>query len=43
MVLIVGVGWIGFGQRLDQPGVVGIGLILAGVLVLNLSGMMSPD
>lgn len=36
MVMIVGVGWIGFGQRLDQPAVFGIALILAGVVVLNL-------
>ena len=42
MVLIVAVGWIGFGQRLDQPGVLGVGLILAGVLVLNLSGALTP-
>lgn len=36
MVMIVAVGWIGFGQRLDQPAVFGIALILAGVVVLNL-------
>ncbi len=36
IVLIVGVGWIGFGQRLDQPAVIGVALILAGVVVLNL-------
>ncbi len=36
MVMIVAVGWLGFGQRLDQPALIGIGLILAGVLILNL-------
>ena len=36
MVMIVAVGWLGFGQRLDQPALVGIVLILAGVVVLNL-------
>ena len=36
MVLIVAVGWVGFGQRLDQPALLGIGLIVAGVAVLNL-------
>lgn len=36
MVLIVAVGWIGFGQRLDQPALLGVGLIVAGVTVLNL-------
>ena len=36
MVMIVVVGWLAFGQRLDQPALVGIGLILAGVTVLNL-------
>ena len=42
MVLVVAVGWVGFGQRLDQPALVGIGLILAGVTVLNLfSGSLS--
>ena len=35
MVMIVAVGWLGFGQRLDQPALVGIVLILAGVVVLN--------
>jgi small multidrug resistance pump len=36
MVLIVAVGWVGFGQRLDQPALLGISLILAGVAVLHL-------
>jgi small multidrug resistance pump len=36
MVMVVGVGWLGFGQRLDQPALVGVSLILAGVVILNL-------
>ena len=36
MVMIVAIGWLGFGQRLDQPALLGVGLILAGVMVLNL-------
>lgn len=30
------IGWLVYGQRLDLPAVIGIGLIVAGVLVLNL-------
>jgi small multidrug resistance pump len=30
------IGWLVYGQRLDPPAVLGIGLIVAGVLVLNL-------
>ena len=36
IVLISAVGWIWFGQSLDVPAVVGLGLIIAGVLVVNL-------
>jgi small multidrug resistance pump len=36
IVLISAVGWIWFGQSLDVPAVVGPGLIIAGVLVVNL-------
>ena len=34
--LIAGIGWIVFGQRLDGPALLGIGLIIAGILVINL-------
>lgn len=30
------IGWLVYGQRLDAPAILGIGLIVAGVLVLNL-------
>ena len=36
IVLIATVAWLRQGQRLDAPAVVGMGLILAGVLVVNL-------
>lgn len=36
VVLVAIIGWLFLGQRLDLPAVIGIGLILAGVLVLNL-------
>ena len=35
IVLISTVGWIGFGQRLDAPAVLGLGLIVAGVVIVN--------
>jgi small multidrug resistance pump len=36
VVLIAAIGWIYYRQALDAPGLIGIGLILAGVLVVNL-------
>ncbi|MEL6318930.1 MAG: multidrug efflux SMR transporter, partial [Pseudomonadota bacterium] len=30
------IGWTAFGQRLEAPALIGIGLIVAGVLTLNL-------
>jgi small multidrug resistance pump len=36
IVLITAIAWIAFKQTLDTPALVGIGLILAGVLVINL-------
>ncbi|HVG49275.1 MAG TPA: SMR family transporter [Rubellimicrobium sp.] len=36
IVLIASVAWLRHGQRLDAPALVGMGLILAGVLVVNL-------
>ncbi|KKB65037.1 multidrug transporter [Robbsia andropogonis] len=36
IVLISLIGWVAFGQRLDIPAIIGIGLIVAGVVVLNL-------
>lgn len=36
IVLVAGIGWALYGQSLDAAGVVGIGLIIAGVLTVNL-------
>jgi multidrug transporter EmrE-like cation transporter len=36
IVFISLIGWFLFGQRLDLPAMVGIGLIVAGVAVINL-------
>jgi len=35
MVLIALIGWLLLGQRLDVPALAGIGLIIAGVVVIN--------
>ena len=34
--LIAAIGYVAFGQRLDLPAVIGIGMIIAGILVINL-------
>ena len=36
IVLITAVGWLLYGQRLDAPALAGMGLIVAGVAVINL-------
>jgi small multidrug resistance pump len=36
IVLIAAVGWIAFGQRLDTWALLGMALIVAGVLIMNL-------
>ena len=36
IVLISIVGWLAFGQKLDGPAMLGMGLIAAGVMVINL-------
>ena len=36
------IGWLAYGQRLDLPAILGIGLIVAGVLVLNLWSGATP-
>lgn len=36
VVLIAVIGWLVFGQKLDAMALLGMGLIVAGVLVLNL-------
>ncbi|MGI9176576.1 MAG: DMT family transporter [Pirellulales bacterium] len=36
VTLIALIGWLGFGEKLDPPAIVGMTLIVAGVVVLNL-------
>lgn len=42
IVLIAIIGWLAFNQKLDLAAIIGIGLILAGVLVLNIFSNSSP-
>jgi small multidrug resistance pump len=35
VTLIAAISWLFFGQKLDGPAIVGMGLIVAGVVVLN--------
>lgn len=36
IVFVAVIGWPAYEQKLDAPAVVGLGLIIAGVLVINL-------
>jgi small multidrug resistance pump len=36
IILITAIGWVWFRQALDLPALIGMGLIMAGVLVINL-------
>lgn len=36
IVFIAAIGWVVYGERLDLPAMIGLGMILAGVLVVNL-------
>lgn len=36
IVLVAGIGVVAFGQKLDLAAIIGLGLIIAGVLVVNL-------
>ncbi|WP_370205973.1 SMR family transporter [Pararhodobacter marinus] len=42
IVLISAIGLVVFGQRLDLPAVLGIALIMAGILVINLFSNATP-
>jgi small multidrug resistance pump len=35
IVLIAAIGWLAFGQRLDVPAMLGMAMIIAGVVVIN--------
>lgn len=41
IVLLGAVGWLVYGQRLDTPALLGMGLIAAGVVVLNVFSKVS--
>ncbi len=43
IVLITAIAWVMHGQRLDGPALAGIGLIMAGVLVINLFSKASAS
>ncbi len=36
IVMIAMIGWIVFGQRLDAPAIIGMGLIVAGIVIMQL-------
>ena len=36
IVFIAAIGWLVYDERLDLPALIGLGMILAGVLVVNL-------
>lgn len=36
IIMITAIGWVWFRQQLDLPALVGMGLIMAGVVVINL-------
>jgi len=36
IILLAAIGWVVYGQKLDAAALVGLGLIIAGVLVVNL-------
>jgi small multidrug resistance pump len=42
IVMIAAIGYLVFGQRLDLPAVIGIGMILCGILVIHLFSRTSP-
>ncbi|MBN8290437.1 QacE family quaternary ammonium compound efflux SMR transporter [Rhodobacter sp. NTK016B] len=42
IVLISAIGFVIFGQRLDLPAILGIVLIMAGILIINLFSNATP-
>ena len=42
IVLIAGFSWLVFGQRLDLPALAGMGLIMAGIVVIHLYSDATP-
>jgi small multidrug resistance pump len=42
IVLVAIIGWLIYGQKLDLPAAIGMALIIAGIVILNLFSKMSP-
>ena len=42
IILISLIAWLVFGQSLDAPALIGMGLILAGVVVINVFSKSTP-
>jgi small multidrug resistance pump len=42
IVLVAIIGWLLYGQKLDTPAILGMALIIAGIIVLNVFSKMSP-
>ncbi len=42
IVMIAAIGYLVFGQRLDLPALIGIGMILCGILVIHLFSKTAP-
>jgi small multidrug resistance pump len=42
IILIAGIGWVVFEQRLDLPAVVGLGMIVGGIAVIHLFSATAP-
>lgn len=42
IVFIAAIGWVWFGERLDLPALIGLGLIIAGVVVVNVFSRTVP-
>tara|TARA_R110002020_G_C15839593_1_gene735026 strand:+ start:80 stop:415 length:336 start_codon:yes stop_codon:yes gene_type:complete len=42
IVLIAGIGFVVFGQRLDLPAVLGLAMIIAGIVVIHLFSKATP-
>lgn len=40
--LIAAIGWLVFGQRLDTPALLGMTLIIAGIVIINLFSTATP-
>ena len=42
IVFITAIGWVWFGERLDLPALIGLGLIVLGVIIVNVFSQTVP-